>query len=238
MSPHTAILSAIFIASSATVSAQPPHHRGPLLPVTYTGSPEKPRTGPPAGRIVLVHGFMETGSSWRTIEKRLTKKGYECIVPRLKPKDGRGGLERIAAGLKSDIDAAFGPDEPITIISFSMGGLVSRYYLQKLGGATRCEKLFTISSPHKGTHTAFLYPTKGAEQMRPGSRFLTELDANDATLGDMPVVSYRTPLDLMILPADSSQWKRAKNLEFTVLAHPMMLTSRRLIKDLERRLRE
>ncbi|MEX1049058.1 MAG: hypothetical protein WED15_06000, partial [Akkermansiaceae bacterium] len=48
--------------------------------------------------------------------------------------------------LKADIDAQFGTSEPISIVAFSMGGLVSRHYLQQLGGAARCDKLITISS--------------------------------------------------------------------------------------------
>lgn len=238
MVPKIALLSFCMAAACTTLSARPPHHRSPLPPVAFNDFRKTPRLGPPVGRVVLVHGFMETGSSWRHLERRLRKAGYECIVPRLKPKDGRGGLERLAKGLKTDIDNAFGPDTPITLIGFSMGGLVSRYYLQSLGGASRCQKLFTISSPHQGTQTAFLYPSKGAVQMRPGSRFLKNLAATEENLGKIPVVSYRTPLDLMILPAANSIWSRAENVKFTVLAHPMMLTSRSVINDLEQRIRE
>jgi triacylglycerol lipase len=196
----------------------------------------KPETTPPARRVVLVHGFLETGSSFRHFKKRLEKQGFECLVPKLRPSDGRGGLEALAAGLKQDIDAAYGPEQRISIIAFSMGGLVSRQYLQNLGGAARCEKFFTISSPHNGTNAAWLYPTKGAEQMRPGSEFLAGLEQSQSRLGAMPVVSYRTPMDLIILPPVSSVWERAENLEFPVLLHPLMLTSNAVISDVERRL--
>jgi triacylglycerol lipase len=116
-----------------------------------------------------------------------------------------------------------------------MGGLVSRHYLQELGGAGRCERFFTISSPHNGTQAAWCYPGEGARQMRPGSEFLERLSRSESKLGDMPVVSYRTPMDLIILPADSSVWERAENLEFPVLLHPLMLDARPVIQDIERR---
>ena len=192
----------------------------------------------PLGRVVLVHGFLENGFAFNTLRKRLERQGYECLVPRLTPSDGRGGLEALAEGLKRDIDSAFGPNEPIRVVGFSMGGVVSRYYLQKLGGAVRCEKFFTISSPHNGTHAAWFYPSKGVQQMRPGSEFLTDLDETAHTLGKMPVVSYRTPLDLIILPASSSIWERAENFDFPVLLHPLMLSSPRVLADLEKRLRD
>jgi triacylglycerol lipase len=170
------------------------------------------------------------------LRKRLEKRGVEVFVPRLLHSDGRGGLEKLALHLKQDIDGKFGPDQPISIVAFSMGGLVSRQYLQNLGGASRCENLITISSPHNGTHAAWCYPSKGAEDMRPGSPFLTELQSTQDRLGKMPVTSYRTPMDLIILPATSSIWDRAENLEYPVIMHPLMLNSNKVLSDVERRL--
>ena len=190
----------------------------------------------PRGRIVLVHGFLENGNTFRMLRKRLEKQGFECLVARMKPSDARGGLEELAAGLKREIDDTFGPGQPISIVAFSMGGLVSRHYLQHLGGAARCKSLFTISSPHQGTWAAWIYPGKGASQMRPGSGFLASLSESEARLGRMPVVSYRTPMDLVILPPASSVWQRAENLEFKVPLHPLMLNSRPVLDDIERRL--
>jgi triacylglycerol lipase len=167
---------------------------------------------------------------------RLERQGAVCLVPRLRPNDGRGGLEALALNLKRDIDDAFGPSAKIRIVAFSMGGLVSRHYLQLLGGAGRCEKLFTISSPHHGTFTARFYPSKGARDMRPGSAFLRRLRATEETLRGIQLVSYHTPLDLMILPATSSEWAPALNLDFPVLLHPLMLSDNDVLSDVERRL--
>ena len=197
------------------------------------------RPPPPVGRVhrvVLVHGFMETGSTFKTLQKRLEKRGCECFVARLTPSDGRGGLENLAAHLKQDIDVKFGPTQPISIVAFSMGGLVSRQYLQNLGGARRCERLITVSSPHHGTKAAWLYPSLGAEEMRPGSPFLAQLDHTQSRLGKIPITSYRTPMDLIILPPTSSIWNRAENLEYPVLMHPLMLTSAPVLAGIEQRL--
>ncbi len=187
-------------------------------------------------RIVLVHGFLETGTTFKPLAGRLEKRGATCMTAKLKPNDGCGGIEILAANLKRDIDAKFGPTAPIQIVAFSMGGLVSRYYLQNLGGAARCGTLLTISSPHQGTRAAFLYPTKGAAEMRPNSRFLADLAATEDRLGGMQLVSYRTPMDLVILPPSNSIWPRAENLEFPVAMHPLMLTSGPVLDDVERRL--
>jgi triacylglycerol lipase len=190
----------------------------------------------PVGSVVLVHGFFETGSSFYWMKKRLEAQGFECLVPRLRPSDARRGLEPLAVDLKRAVDSALGPEKPFSIIAFSMGGLISRHYLQELGGAPRCRALFTISSPHQGTLVARIYPGEGARQMRPGSDFLARLSESESKLGSIPVVSYRTPMDLIILPADNSVWDRAENLEFPVLLHPMMVTSKPVFDDIQRRL--
>ena len=195
-----------------------------------------PAQAPLIGRVVLVHGIFETGTNFQMMRKRLQNKGFDCLIPQLKPCDGRGGLEKLAAGLQADIDLHFGTKEPISIVGFSMGGIVSRHYLQKLGGASRCKGLITISSPHHGTHAAWIYPSAGAAQMRPGSSFLAELAATESKLGSMPVVSYRTPMDLVILPASNSVWQRAENMQFPVLLHPLMLNDHQVLNDLEQRL--
>lgn len=186
----------------------------------------------------MVHGFMETGSTFAILQDRLEEKGVVCLVPRLTPCDGQGGLEKLAEGLKRDIDQAFGPTEPITLIGFSMGGVVSRYYLQHLGGAKRCTQLITVASPHQGTKAAWLYPSKGAEQMRPGSEFLTDLAQTESHLGSMKLVSYRTRLDLIIVPSTNSIWDRAENIEHPSWLHPLLLISPTVIQDIERRVLE
>jgi len=186
-------------------------------------------------RVVLVHGILEDGKAFDSLKSRLETHGIKCLVPKLKPNDGRDGLETLAADLKTDIEKEFGPDEKFAIVAFSMGGLVSRHYLQALGGAKRCDAFITVSSPHHGTNMAYVFPGKGARQMQPGSDFLCGLRETESTLGDMPVVSYRTPLDLIILPTSSSVWDRAENKSYNVALHPLMLHTNSVLDDIEKR---
>ena len=193
--------------------------------------PEKPIM-----KVVLVHGMFERGNAYKMLRKHLAEKNVASLVIRLTPCDGRNGLEALAAQMKQQIDAAYGTKEPISVVGFSMGGLVSRYYLQNLGGADRCQQLITISAPHAGSYLAKCYSSKGAVQMRPGSQFLKELHATEDRLGDMPIVSYRTPFDLMILPSSSSKWDRATNRVYPVLMHPLMLNNPFILNDVEKEL--
>ena len=69
--------------------------------------------------------------------------------------------------------------------------------------------------------------------MRPNSDFLRDLRETEDTLGDMPIVSYRTPMDLIILPASSSVWDRAENHSYNVVLHPLMLYTKSVLDDIE-----
>lgn len=193
-------------------------------------SPLRPRN------VVLVHGFLDIGEPFDMMQRKLEEQGHRCIAPWLTPSDGRGGLANLAKGLEDDINSEFGTDQPISIVAFSMGGIVSRHYLQQLGGAERCQQFFTISSPHNGTKAAWLYPSQGAEEMRPNSPFLQALESTESRLGEMPVTSYWTPMDLIILPPNSSEWERANNIKVHSPLHPMMLTSPKVINDIIRRM--
>ena len=181
-----------------------------------------------APRIVLVHGIFQQGHSFLFLKRKLEKQGYDCLVPSLQPRDARTGLEPLAAQLQKEIEQRWGKDATFHMVAHSMGGLVSRYYLQELGGHRRCKSLVTMGTPHQGTHAAFLYPGKGAQQMRPHSDFLTKLDASAHRLKDLPLFSYRTPLDLIILPSSSSIWPLAENHRVWALAHPLVVHSPRV----------
>ncbi len=183
----------------------------------------------------MVHGIFEDGHAYKSLQRRLETHGIKCYVPELKPADGRHGLDKLAETLKEGIDREFGPDEKFALVAFSMGGLVSRYYLQHLGGAERCKEFITVSTPHHGTKAAYTYPGKGAFQMRPGSDFLRNLEETESVLGEIPVSSYRTPMDLIILPPVSSVWDRAENKSYNVILHPFMLQNKSVLSEIETR---
>ncbi len=205
-----------------------------LLPFLCTGvfcSPASAKTGS-STRVVLVHGIFQSGHSFIPMKKQLEKQGYDCIIPKLKPADARSGLETLAAQLQSEIEQKWGKDAEFHIVAHSMGGLVSRYYLQELGGHEHCQTLVTLATPHNGTKTAYLYPGKGAWQMRPQSEFLQLLDASSHRLEKLRLISYRTPLDLVILPSTSSHWNLAENRCVWAPAHPLVMHTPRVKREI------
>lgn len=63
--------------------------------------------------------------------------------------DWRRDLRESAKRLAETIDN-WDVEAPITIIAHSMGSLVSRYYIEKLGGRSKIGRLLVIGGPHAG----------------------------------------------------------------------------------------
>ncbi len=182
--------------------------------------------------VILVHGIFNSGYVFYSLKKKLEAKGLQCFAPDLKPLDGRKGIENWALQLKTAINNQYGETRKITLIGFSMGGIVARYYLQSFEGYKRVGSFFTISSPHHGSYLAYLYPGKGTKQLRPGNNFLNNLEKGEEVYQDMSVYSYWTPFDLMIIPASSSVWKIANNKKYYCLFHLQMLFHKPLAEDI------
>ncbi len=190
------------------------------------------------GKVVLLHGIFDTRIGMQPLRKAIVAAGYECLEPSLKPVDGRKGLEPMARQLRDLIEAEWGQNAEFSIVAFSMGGLISRYYLQELDGARRCQGLYTIATPHNGTYLAYLYPGRGARQMRPESPFLETLQKSGHIYEDfeVPTTSYRSPLDVVMLPLKSPRWQQGDNVYFWSPIHSALLWEKKLHVDLLKRL--
>ena len=110
-----------------------------------------------------------------------------------------------------------------------MGGIISRYYVQRLGGINRVQRFITISSPHNGTVVAYASLRPGCVQMRPYSSFLKDLNRDVGMLKQLNFTSMWTPYDLMIVPANSSQMPIGTEVIVPSRLHPWMLTDARCL---------
>ncbi len=148
--------------------------------------------------------------------------GWSVYTLDLSPQWGNASIDELAKQMANYIDKNFEPQQPLDIVGLSMGGLVTRYYLQRLGGINRVQRFIAISSPHSGTWTAYTLWGKGCVQMRPGSAFLEDLNRDVALLEKMNFTSIWTDWDFIIVPASSSQISAAKEVKLSVFAHAMM----------------
>lgn len=182
--------------------------------------------------VFLVHGLMDTSYKMRKIASHLRGLGWEVFDIDLLTNDGDTRLEILARQLAEKIDRTFGTDLPIDLLGFSMGGLVSRYYLQRLGGMRRVQRFITISTPHNGTIAANFSMRSGCMQMRPNSAFMQDLSSDVDRLKELNFTSLWTPFDLIILPPSSSQLGIGTERSIPVLAHPLMVSDRRVLLEI------
>ena len=186
--------------------------------------------------VVLVHGIFNRGKIFDPMIRVLEKQGCYCFAPSLTPNDCRHGIHALALQLSADIDARFGTSQPIILVGFSMGGLVTRDYVQNLAMPNRVQAVFLISTPQHGTVWASLALGGGVKQLSLNSTFIQTLDQNKQVWQHIPVCSYWTPFDLMILPATSSRWTVGENKEIFCLLHPWMVSNHGLIADVASRI--
>jgi triacylglycerol lipase len=194
------------------------------MPSTLDSSPS-PHRNP----VLLVHGLMDTSYKMRQIAAYLRGLGWQVADIDLTANNGDTPLEVLAQQVATKIDRAFAPQQPIDLLGFSMGGLVSRYYVQRLGGLDRVQRLVTISAPHRGTIAANFSTRRGCIQMRPEHDFIQDLNRDVDRLKQLNFTSLWTPFDLIILPPSSSQLGIGTELQISVLAHPLMVSDRRVL---------
>lgn len=174
--------------------------------------------------VLLIHGIEDTAAVFNTMANYLRQLGWPVYTLDLVPNNASLGLDILAQQISDYVLNNFAPQQPIDLVGFSMGGIVSRYYVQKLGGIKRVQRLITISSPHHGTLMAYASQRQGCLQMRSNSQFLQDLNTDTQILDLLNFTSIWTPYDLMIVPAKSSQMPVGKEIIVRVLLHPAMLT--------------
>ena len=157
-------------------------------------------------------------------------EGREVFTPDLTPNNGQATIEELGRQLADYTAKHVRRGRKFDLVGFSIGGLVSRYYVQRLGGAGRVEHLVTIAAPHHGTVFARLHSGAGGVEMRRDSDFLRELASDDATLSRVKFTTFRTPLDLVVVPASSAEMPQARNVRVWASLHPSLILEKRCIR--------
>lgn len=178
--------------------------------------------------VLLIHGIDDTAEIFDPLKGYLSDRGWANIhALNLHPSNGDAGLDVLARQVQDYVDRYLADAATFDIVGFSMGGIIGRYYLQRLGGLARVRQFVTLSSPHNGTWTGYLRPNAGASQMRPNSDFLRDLNSTVDELNQVKFTSVWTPYDLMIVPANSSRLPVGDMVQLPVLTHPFMVSDER-----------
>ncbi|NES85859.1 MAG: lipase [Moorea sp. SIO2B7] len=177
--------------------------------------------------VLLIHGIFRKKNVFKKMYAHLNSLGLEVHSFNLTPNNGKVGIDKLAVQISDYVETNLSHVQQIDLVGLSMGGLVSRYYLQRLGGINRVERFITISSPHNGTWMAYILPLTVCMQMRPGSAFLEDLNRDVEVLDKLHYTALWTPYDFIIVPGNSSQLGIGKEIKLPVFAHAMMVRDSR-----------
>ncbi|MBW4520477.1 MAG: alpha/beta fold hydrolase [Scytolyngbya sp. HA4215-MV1] len=158
----------------------------------------------PRNPILLLHGINDTTTVFSQMSTYLTQLGWSVYSLDLVPCNGSMGIDCLAQQVADYIAVTFPAEQALDLFGFSMGGIVGRYYVQRLGGIDRVQRLVTLVSPHRGTWVAYGSRLTAAVQMRPDSPFLRDLNQDAAMLEQINFTSLWVPLDLMMIVPGST----------------------------------
>ena len=178
--------------------------------------------------IFLVHGLWNNPKLFEKLIKKIKEDDYELYRPHLPHKYGKTSIRCLARDLDSKIKELVGTEIKIDIVGFSMGGLISRFWLQKHDGFLRTKRFFSIGTPHLGTYTAQLIPPSlmpGIAEMKRGSVLLSQLNNDLKSLEKVECTSYFTKWDLMAFPGWQAKLSIGDSYQLPVLTHKELITN-------------
>lgn len=158
--------------------------------------------------ILLLHGLVDNRSIFVRLHRSLRRRGFGrvvCLNLQLFATDVGTAAARLAAEVEALCELTSYPR--VHIVAHSLGGLVARYYIQKMGGDTRVHTLVTLGTPHHGTRLARLLPRvipyRLVADLRPDSPLLRTL-AEPARGCRTRFVAFSGDLDTLVRPPQAA----------------------------------
>lgn len=186
--------------------------------------------------VILLHGYFHNHSAFVVMRRALKRFGYRTVdtmnynvighdIPEL--------AEQLADHVQEVLERTGGTK--VHLVGHSLGGLVARYYIQRLGGHAHVHTCVTLGTPHRGTYAALVGRGRAARQLRPGSPLIKGL-SRTARQTEVRYVSFYSNLDPMVLPASNAKITepalRARNILIKDHGHLSLLISRPLIRSI------
>ncbi|WP_043194370.1 esterase/lipase family protein [Streptomyces sp. NRRL F-2664] len=200
------------VIALASLAVLPPAAAAPVVAAQVAAVPDP---------VVFVHGWNSDGSTWTTMADRFRADGWPADrLHRWSYPTSRSNTTT-ASELAREIDrvlAATGASQ-VDLVTHSMGGLSSRYYLKNLAGDAKVDAWVSLAGPNHGTGAAYWCGGASCAEMRPGSAFLNELNAGDETPGTARYATWRSSCDGIVTPEESVVLDGALNTRTSCLQH-------------------
>ncbi|NYG56258.1 esterase/lipase family protein [Nocardioides perillae] len=162
------------------------------------------------GPVLLVPGYGGATGGLERLAASLQVGGRRTQVVR--PSAPTGDLRAQAAELGEVVDRLLAAGAPsVDVVGYSAGGVVVRWWVEELGGASQARRVVTLASPHAGTDLAALGAGLGGDacpeacrQLAPDSDLLRRLPVDDVAEGPRWTAVW-TEDDRTVVPPDSGR---------------------------------
>jgi triacylglycerol esterase/lipase EstA (alpha/beta hydrolase family) len=180
--------------------------------------------------ILFVHGWSESESLWSTMIRNFEREGWRREELNNWRYNTSQSNVRTASEVKTKVEEILRRTgaAKVDIVSHSMGGLNTRYYVKNLGGTEKVEKWVSLGGPNHGTSTANLCFEASCVEMRIGSEFLTRLNEGDETPGSVGYATWWSECDEIINPDESVLLTGATNNAAGCVTHVGLTSNERV----------
>jgi triacylglycerol lipase len=195
---------------------------GALLPDAARQNVATPERHP----ILFVHGWNSSGSVWDTMISRFKADGWTAAQLHswsYNTSQSNATTAKLIAAKVDSLLAATGATR-VDVVTHSMGGLSSRYYTKNLRGDAKVDGWVSLGGPNHGTTSANACTQTSCVEMRPGSTFLSALNATDETPGAPRYATWWSGCDMVIDPDNSVLLSGATNTQTACLSHSALMT--------------
>ncbi len=186
--------------------------------------------------IILIHGVIDNRSIFTVLRRSLRRRGFGRLFA-LNYSPLTDDIAHVAERLGTLIEEVCQQTgyERVHIVGHSMGGLIARYYVQRLGGDAHVHTVCTLGSPHGGSAPARFVPWPVIRQMRSGSELLAELD-EPAPGCRTRFIAIWSDLDQLVLPQRNARILhpdlRARNVLIRGIGHMSLPVDRRVVHEI------
>ena len=154
----------------------------------------------PRNPVLFLHGWGDTDKEiWNKMISRFKAAGYsenELLAITYEPGHFN---ERIAEeDVKTAVEKLLAQTgaAKVDIVTHSMGGLNSRYYIKNLGGDAKVDDWVSMGGPNHGNWQAdWCKDSDSCSQMQRDGDFLKNLNAGDETPGNVTYYTFSSPHD-------------------------------------------
>jgi triacylglycerol lipase len=193
--------------------------------------------------ILMVHGFIDNHAIFTVLERALRRRGFQTLSAfdyGLLTQNIRRAAVRLGEAIEKL--SRLSGYERIHVIGHSLGGLIARYYVQRLRGDRYVHTLVTLATPHQGTQLAWAAPLLPlVRQLTPGSPVIQEL-AEPAPRCRTRFLAFHSDIDPLIVPSSHARLEHpdlnVRNIAAHGVGHLSMPHNRQIAFTIAAALRE